>query len=232
MAFAPFEHEVELVEQSAHEVVGELGGVQILSDRGSLLHHTREVEQDGRVARDQLVHVGTLHLDDDFFTGLQTRRVRLCNRRTADGCPVELGEDRVDRLPELRFEELLHCLARRRLDPALQQTQFGRELNRQQVVARRGHLSELYEQRARLLQRLAQPHAHRVFDEAVAPPARPDGQTVATRDAQDLAVPRPQREAPPHVAERVRQHQQSGAVTLRERAGPARRSRCRPPPAS
>ena len=127
------------------------------------LQEPGQVQQGGRVPIDELVHTGTLHLDDHGLTGGQPRRVGVRDGCGADGVQSKSTKYRSTGAVEFGLELGLHDLLRGRVHPALQVAQLFSEVCWQEILAGRGHLADLDEHHARLFQRSSQRHREEPF---------------------------------------------------------------------
>ena len=115
--------------------------------------------------------------------------MHLADRRGRERLLVELGEQPLDRLAELRADRALDVRERERAHVVLEPAQLGDDVGRNDVGPRREQLPELHERRPELVEHLAQmPPARRARLVALAAAAVDDvAEAVPHRDLGDLA---------------------------------------------
>ena len=120
----------------------------------------------------------------------QPRRVHLRDRGGRERRAVELREHLLDGPAERRRERGGRLLAGERRHLVLELRELGRDVGRQQIGAHGQRLAELHEDRAELLERLAQAHAERLAPAAEREqPADPRERPEQMRAPDDLVEP-------------------------------------------
>ena len=175
------------------------------------------------IALDRVGDTGPLDLHDDGLPVVQRRPVRLPDRGRRHRLPVEFGEDLVDRLPQLLFDQLAHGVGRRGRHVVLEVRELLGDRRRHQVGTGREHLAHLHEHPAALFERVPQRGA------PAAPGRRSDSSSwrrspspgprpLRDRDARDLGVAAHPLPPPAQRVERPRDRREPAL-----RAGAARR---------
>ena len=147
--------------------------VELLDDRlGEQLDERRWVGEDGdgdppdEVRREEAHHgevvlheggdLGSLHLDDDFFAGVEAGAVHLGDRGRGDGLGRELAEHLLEGAAEIGLDALAHGCEGLSRDPVAQQLELADELGREDPLARGEDLAELDVGRTEPLEREAE----------------------------------------------------------------------------
>ena len=215
-----FAQEVELGAQALRELAEHLAGPHSLAERGAPLREVGDERERGEVALHHVPDAGTLDLHDDGFTGSQPGAMRLTDRRRRQRFPLELGEDALDGVAQLGFQDLADGFGVGGRDAVLQLRQLVGDLGRHEVDACGGDLTELDVDAARFLEHEPEPHT-RVGDGAFLAAGGGDerAEALAPDEAHELAVPAQHRE--PHA-------DRAAAVAARRRARRAPPSRACP----
>ena len=171
---AALEAVVELLPDRARELVYELARVDEVERPDPLAGETRRLVEERDVGLDLPRGARALHLDGDAPSVRERGLVHLADRRGGDRHRVELGEQALERVPELAFDDAPDVLERDRTDVILQRAQLDDDVGRNDVGTGREELSELHEGRPELVehfpQMLAAPRARSLCGSGVREP--------------------------------------------------------------
>ena len=132
---------------------------ELFDQAGSDIEQRDVLDDDGGNA-------GPQHLDSHFAPVRQHGEVHLCHRGAGDRHRVKFRKDLADRPVVGTIQRLVYLLHRKWWHLVLQFRQFVRDVERNQVAARRQNLAELDENGSEGFQSEAQPLAARAIEAA------------------------------------------------------------------
>ena len=144
--------EVELVGQAVGELSGQLADAVLAAPGRPVFDQAGQLVEHRQVPGDRIGDAGTLHFHDDSLAALEPGLVDLPDRSRCQRFPIELVEDGIDPAAQLGFQQRADLLRVRGRDRILQLGKFGAGRRRKQVCAGGGHLAELDEDPAAVLE--------------------------------------------------------------------------------
>src|SRR5690554_3355111 len=197
-----FLQKIELIENGALKLAhdGRRGiELDLLNGR---LEQARQIIEQVEVAADLLANAGALHFDNDRLPVAQRRQVGLADGGCSQRFFAEFAEELLELAAQSRLNLRPNLLKAQRRHAVLQVLKLGNKLGRQNIRARREHLTKLDEGRPQVLQDLSKTlggkapvFAENIFARQLLP-ARPLGVSLELVGRLGLTQKAPQPDAP------------------------------------
>ena len=207
---ARLDGEVELLGHVVEELGGEIGGPDREPQWRVSFDEPGDLQHGAAVDLHAAIEPGALGLHHHRRAIAQRGRVHLRDRGAGQRDPVELAEQHVDGSAELILDERTDGRLRSRRGPTAQRREFVAPGLREHVVAGGGHLTELHEDAAGLLEGAT---------DTVGKRGRVDmtvHEAVAASESQHLAVAGEPVAAHAKRAERVAHRDEAGGIAVGE----------------